>query len=308
MPPTSSSLTPAEPGAFSDHNGIQREDNYRSSPPASHGQAPMLPPLKRMASPMSLDLRPASRRLPTAAPTSSPSSVDTNFFRGGEKQQTSCHLRIRQQPEAARACGFGERDRRVIDPPPVLELEAANGSGAFSDIEDLHLSFYSVHASLWSQDGNDDLTTFTQQTGKAARRLVGSLVASPAVATDEQNRRGAFFTFADLSCRETGHFRLRFTLVRIDPTKIGPGAAAPMLASLLSDVFTVYSPKDFPGMRRSTPLTQALKIQGVAIPAKKGRSGPVSKQAHGSDSSRERVRSYDMEGRDVIPHFAQRHI
>ena len=221
-------------------------------------------------------------------------------------ETSTCNLKIRQQPEAARACGFGERDRRVIDPPPVLELEATSGASALSDIEELHLSFYAVHASLWSEDGNADLTTFIQPTGKAARRLVGSLVASPAVATDEQNQRGAFFTFADLSCRETGSFRLRFTLVRIDPTKMGPGANAPMLASLVSDVFKVYSPKDFPGMRRSTPLTQALKIQGVAIPAKKGRSGPVSKQAHGSPGQPERSRTYESETRDVIPHFAQR--
>lgn len=31
-------------------------------------------------------------------------------------------LNIRQQPVAARSCGFGERDRRVIDPPPIVEL------------------------------------------------------------------------------------------------------------------------------------------------------------------------------------------
>lgn len=38
-----------------------------------------------------------------------------------------------------------------------------------------------------------------------------------------------------------------------------------------------YTPKDFPGMRRSTPLTNALKIQGVSIPAKKGRHITMSK-------------------------------
>ena len=31
-------------------------------------------------------------------------------------------LTMRQQPIAARACGFGERDRRVIDPPPIVQL------------------------------------------------------------------------------------------------------------------------------------------------------------------------------------------
>ncbi|GKZ36235.1 hypothetical protein AbraIFM66950_007232 [Aspergillus brasiliensis] len=32
------------------------------------------------------------------------------------------HLFIRQQPIAARACGAGDRDRRPVDPPPILQL------------------------------------------------------------------------------------------------------------------------------------------------------------------------------------------
>lgn len=197
----------------------------------------------------------------------------------------------------------------MIDPPPVLELEAIDSCGNVSDIEELQLSLYVVHASLWSEDGSTDLTGFMQPPGKPARRLVGSLAASPAVATDEQNRRGSFFTFADLSCRETGNYRLRFTLVRVDPSNTGAGATAPVLASLLSDVFRVYTPKDFPGMRRSTPLTQALKIQGVAIPAKKGRSGPFSRlgQNSGSQSRQDDWnRGYEVDRRDVVPHYGPR--
>lgn len=32
------------------------------------------------------------------------------------------HLYVRQQPIAARACGTGDRDRRVLDPPPIVQL------------------------------------------------------------------------------------------------------------------------------------------------------------------------------------------
>lgn len=34
-----------------------------------------------------------------------------------------------QNPKRARSCGFGEKDRRPIDPPPILQLfiEEANG-------------------------------------------------------------------------------------------------------------------------------------------------------------------------------------
>lgn len=32
------------------------------------------------------------------------------------------HLHIRQQPIAARACSAGDRDRRPVDPPPILQI------------------------------------------------------------------------------------------------------------------------------------------------------------------------------------------
>ena len=194
---------------------------------------------------------------------------------------------MRQQPEVARACGFGERDRRAVDPPPVVELEAARSDGTLMNVEELHLAHFVVQASLWSEDGSADVTTFLQPPRIAARRLLGSLAASPAVAADELNKKGAYFTFADLSCREAGRFRLKFTLAAIDPSNHTSGSTVPLLANVYSDVFHVYSPRDFPGMRRSTPLTQALKIQGVAIPARKGRNYPLPRQGEGESSTQD---------------------
>ena len=193
---------------------------------------------------------------------------------------------MRQQPEVARACGFGERDRRAVDPPPVVELEAARSDGSFMNVEELHLAHFVVQASLWSEDGSTDVTTFLQPPRIAARRLLGSLAASPAVAADEHNKKGAYFTFADLSCREAGQFRLKFTLAAIDPGSKS-AAQVPLLANVFSEVFRVYSPRDFPGMRRSTPLTQALKIQGVAIPARKGRNYPMPRAGEEGPSAQD---------------------
>ncbi|KAJ5836074.1 Velvet factor [Penicillium robsamsonii] len=36
--------------------------------------------------------------------------------------QSRYHLHIRQQPIAARACGAGDRDRRPVDPPPIVQI------------------------------------------------------------------------------------------------------------------------------------------------------------------------------------------
>ena len=39
-----------------------------------------------------------------------------------ESTTSRYHLHIRQQPIAARACGAGDRDRRPVDPPPIVQM------------------------------------------------------------------------------------------------------------------------------------------------------------------------------------------
>ena len=58
--------------------------------------------------------------------------------------------------------------------------------------------------------------------------------------------------------------------MRIDPMNLHVGGFSPILTEVLSDVFTVYTAKDFPGMRPSSALTRALKLQGCNIQVKKG--------------------------------------
>ncbi len=180
-------------------------------------------------------------------------------------------IQVRQQPRAARACGFGERDRRVIDPPPIVQLvlrDPAPGNG--SDAAELRYPFNVVHCTLWNEDGTVDETAISGQERRVNRRLMGTLVASPFVALDENEQEGCFFCFPDLSCRTHGRYRLKFVLMRIDMENLRPGGFMPVIISTMSDVFTVFTAKEFPGMRPSTPLTRALKRQGCAIPVKKG--------------------------------------
>lgn len=149
-------------------------------------------------------------------------------------------LRIRQQPRAARACGFGERDRRVLDPPPILQVE--KNSGAIDETVEAAINMASViHASLWDECGETDVTFAHPSNKRAGGRLMGTLVASCISANDEHGQHGYFFAFPDLSCRAYGRYRLRFALVRVDPTVNRPGAVAPIVAHAMSDIFTVYS-------------------------------------------------------------------
>ncbi|KAK5053677.1 hypothetical protein LTR16_010735, partial [Cryomyces antarcticus] len=123
---------------------------------------------------------------------------------------------------------------------------------------------------------------------RTTRRLMGQLVASPAVLKDENDREGCFFCFPDLSCRTPGDFRLRFVLMRIDPMNLQAGGYSPIITEVLSDVFTVYTAKDFPGMRPSSALTIALKSQGCNIQVKKGKERTVARsRGHASDDDEE---------------------
>ncbi|KIW02400.1 uncharacterized protein PV09_06220 [Verruconis gallopava] len=179
-------------------------------------------------------------------------------------------LKVRQQPIAARACGFGERDRRVIDPPPIIQLTVSDAHTKQVDLDELRYSLNVVHCTLWSADGRHEETALVQPDKRATRRLMGQLVASPSVAKDEHDQEGCFFCFPDLSCRTHGKYRLRFVLMRIDPANLVVGGTSPILTEVLSDVFTVYTAKEFPGMRPSSALTRALKLQGCNIQVKKG--------------------------------------
>ncbi|KAI9359555.1 velvet factor [Zopfochytrium polystomum] len=66
-------------------------------------------------------------------------------------------LIVRQQPNRARMCGFSDlKDRRLIDPPPILQLvlQAADGSIVRADhFESPNLV---CHASLWAPNGLEE--------------------------------------------------------------------------------------------------------------------------------------------------------
>ena len=127
---------------------------------------------------------------------------------------------------------------------------------------------YVVHCSIWSESGEEEMSGMPDDYARQ-KRLMGSLVASPFVGTDEYGEEGCFFCFPDISCRTPGRYRLKFVLVVLD-WPLRPTSMSKIRAELLSHVFQTYSAKDFPGMLESTPLAKALKFQGCNIPAKKG--------------------------------------
>jgi hypothetical protein len=207
------------------------------------------------------------------------------------------NLSIRQQPVAARACGFGERDRRVIDPPPILELKITDRENR---PEQDHNAMLALHCMLLSKDGREDETEVppAQPGHPSTRRLMGTLVASPYQAKDEHGVAGTFFVFPDLSCRSPGSYRLRFKLLRIDPMAMIPGVSSPSVASITTEVFNVFTAKDFPGMRASSALLKSLRRQGLNVGVKKGSEARKSKGNKSKKESSSSEDDSDSEGSD----------
>lgn len=148
-----------------------------------------------------------------------------------------------------------------------------------------------LHCTLLNADGAEDETELTPSMPDmpSTRRLMGTLVASPYQAKDENGLAGTFFVFPDLSCRSPGQYRLKFKLIRVDGTNM---TCVTTHSSIVSDSFSVYTAKDFPGMRASSSLLKALRRQGLNVGVKKGseaRKGKTkakkSAQEHSGGSS-----------------------
>ena len=219
---------------------------------------------------------------------------------------------------AARACGFGERDRRVIDPPAIAQLLLKDfDPDSPTDIAQLQYLFHIVHCSLFivapEPDESAPLSDVTSvpdpsKVNAMCRRLMGTLVASPFVAmdpeapasTNENAKLGCFFMFPDLSVRQTGRYRLRFTLMKVPMHELTEGGQGSIAASVDSDVFEVFVAGSFPGMSASSTLVKELKRQGAAVSLKKGVT-PGRERQKRSGNVTEKSGSEGSDGGDASP-------
>ncbi|KAF9933224.1 hypothetical protein FBU30_006165 [Linnemannia zychae] len=166
-------------------------------------------------------------------------------------------LVIRQQPQRAKICGNKERDRRSIDPPPIVQIKLADASTDknkdYLQSPYLFMCCNLVHA----DDPNGEIVA------PAHRALAGTVVSSLNRLKDVDNSDGGFFVFGDISVRIEGRFCLRFTLFELIE-----GQVVHVMTSI-SNPLTVYSSKTFPGMLESTFLSRSFSDQGVRIRIRK---------------------------------------
>lgn len=193
---------------------------------------------------------------------------------------------------------MGDRDRRVVDPPPILQLSLKDyNPRSPGDVDALRTPFYVLACTLLDSSGSDITQAKDTRDERMTRGLTGTLHASPFAGMDpdvppskvENARLACFFIFPDISCRQPGRYRLRFTLASQVVEGLPTGSTSPILGVVESDVLEVFTAKDFPGMRPSTTLTKDLRRQGASCSVKQGKK-PKAKgqgQKRGSDVSGE---------------------
>ncbi|KAI7878034.1 hypothetical protein K492DRAFT_133211 [Lichtheimia hyalospora FSU 10163] len=148
-----------------------------------------------------------------------------------------------QQPIRARSCGFGEKDKRPIDPPVILQLHQKT-QGILHRVSTVdNVGLFVVHCQLYSEDGKHQCDH----------------VFHPATIHPPEQ---------DLSVRAEGRYRLKFLFIDLsagEPLTM----STQVLNEVLSDPFTVYTPKTFPGMTDSTTLSRSFARQGIKLSIRK---------------------------------------
>ncbi|KAE8374739.1 velvet factor-domain-containing protein [Aspergillus bertholletiae] len=165
-------------------------------------------------------------------------------------------LIIRQQPTRARVAGGKEKERKPVDPPPIVQIRVRE-EGTYLAQHYLQSPYYFMCCSLF--DPSDDVPVPVPP----STALTGTLVSSLHRLKDVDNSDGGFFVFGDLSVKVEGDFRLKFTLFEMRKDIVTH------LKSIISDRFTVSPPKSFPGMAESTFLSRSFADQGVKLRIRK---------------------------------------
>ncbi|KAI5808088.1 velvet factor-domain-containing protein [Peziza echinospora] len=174
--------------------------------------------------------------------------------RAGRLRSEDYELHIRQGPERARVAGVKEKDRKPVDPPPIIQLKIRDDQDPAQNY--LQSPYYFMCTNLYSIHD-------TPSAIPPHQALAGTLVSSLHRLKDIDNSDGGFFVFGDLSVKIEGEFRLRFSLFEMLKNEVVH------IKSITSDPFTVYAAKNFPGMSESTFLSRSFGDQGVRLRIRK---------------------------------------
>ncbi|KAE8350510.1 velvet factor-domain-containing protein [Aspergillus coremiiformis] len=226
----------------------------------------------------------ATRAPPPPPPNETESSV-SRITREGKK--LTYKLNVMQQPERARACGAGAKssaDRRPVDPPPVVELRVYE-SDPNDDLHKTDITFaYNANFFLFATlEAARHMSHGRVAPNPTCPVLTGVPVAG--VAYLDRPSQAGYFIFPDLSVRHEGTYRLNFHLYEETKDSKDANENAPIQPSLpgnlskpmapksfldfrlevVSQMFSVFSAKKFPGLTTSTSLSRIIAEQGCRV-------------------------------------------
>ncbi|KAI8058658.1 velvet factor-domain-containing protein [Gilbertella persicaria] len=190
--------------------------------------------------------------------------------------QRDFNIILRQQPNQAKMSVPNERDRRSIEPPPILQVQWLNCTPEHQK-QSLQSPFYFMMVNLLPAEHPDITCPLPTQ-----EYLSGTIVSSLHRLRDVDNVDGGFFIFGDLAVKKPGHFRLHFSLFEIIDGIVGN------CKNKLSEPFIVYTPKMYPGPIKSTFLSRTFSDQGIKIRVRKDTQVQTTSQQKRSSTIRKR--------------------
>ncbi|KAI0875779.1 velvet factor-domain-containing protein [Hypoxylon argillaceum] len=221
----------------------------------------------------------AMSSLPASQAQSHPHSQESS-----NKQLEKYTLSFMQQPLHAKAANGKDKDRRPVDPPPILKLEVATDQdpdGVYKQSEwpqsvslknatdsNLALGPYLIVVAYLEFGGGQD---HSPEAMPPANLMSGTMVSSLHRLKDPGDQEGAFFVFGDLTVRREGTYCLRFDLLQMEFGGSSDPDSLVTVTSVTSNPFRVYSQKNFPKQQKneSTFLTRSFSDQGVRLRVRK---------------------------------------
>ncbi|TQS38655.1 hypothetical protein Golomagni_00836 [Golovinomyces magnicellulatus] len=167
----------------------------------------------------------------------------------------NCEIIIRQEPNCARVSLGKDKERKPVDPPPIIQLKVNPNI----DPKQTFLQSPYIFMSCSLIGPNDH----NQPPGTLGASLTGTVVSSLHRLKDTDNQDGGFFVWGDLSVKIEGHFRFRFVLFEIFEDHVW------YIKDVVSNPFPIYSSKNFPGNPETTFLTRSFGDQGIKVRVRK---------------------------------------
>ncbi|QPC75860.1 hypothetical protein HYE68_006612 [Fusarium pseudograminearum] len=182
-PPTqhhhSSHAPPPPPPPSSSSHSLSSHQHHAPPPPHHHSQLPPYPPTQYQQPHPNQYPRPhplpPSRNDEPPPPSSEPSPSDQHekpkyeppfVSKIEEGTGLKYSLDVQQQPIRARMCGFGDKDRRPITPPPCVRLVIINSeTGKEVDYNTLDHAMFVLSVDLWDKDGIKEVNLVRSSTG-----------------------------------------------------------------------------------------------------------------------------------------------